>query len=390
AGGQAGNETSGEFTGQGERPVNDLVAWFALFNAQAGVGVVGYYQRPVGGATTLWDAAPYRKLLVQPASGPISAGTVVGGSLILKGFKAAADTWQETVHEEVTLLRQRFPAEPAPERTNLLYDEGVPEQGFLTVRTEHLRAVFEAASAWTLDGIWYDGFKLAGPTGHYGTVLVPVDGQFIGTGHTEGGREIVHSLRLTVDGEERPVEVGITIQADEVEVVKRSTIHKFDATHTVTVLGDEIVQRAQLTATQAHQLRLMYLFMHCIEPGTTRWIALTPEGELVEGEFNSDTSFELSRKARWVAQWFPEQELAVLLYATRIPQPDTAAVRLWDQPHYHKFDFQTNTAPWAFAPGDELDFTLVLRVVPGESGDWSAVQAAAADLMERYPPVEAQ
>ena len=386
----SGAETSGEFVGDGGRPVAVPVAWFALFNADAGVGVIGYYQKPLPGSTTLWDAEGYRKFYIQPMSGEIRAGTQLDGTLVLRCFSADVDAWQETARREVAALRERFPAEEAEAMPNQLYDEGVPEQGLLTVETEHLRVPFEAPSAWTIDEIWYDGFKVAGPTGHFGTVLIPVGGNFIGTGHSEGGREVVHSLQLTVDGEERPVAVGTTVEGDEVELVKRSTIHNFDAAHTITMRGDEIVERAQLTATEAHELRLMYLFMHCVEPGTTRWIAETPDGELVEGEFESDKDFEVEQKARWVAQWFPEQNLAVLLYSTRVPEPATGMMRIWDQPHYHKFYLQTNAAAWAFERGDELDYTLVFRVVPGETGDWTAVKAAAADLVERYPPVDAE
>ncbi len=384
-----GTETSGEFAGDNGRPLAEPVQWFALFNAEAGAGIIGYYQKPLAGSTTLWDTSGYRKFYIQPMSGPIEAGTQLDGTLVLRCFRAEVGTWQDTVRQEVAALRQRFPAEEAAPQANRLYDEGVPEQGFLTVQTEHLRVPFEASSAWTIDEIWYDDFKVAGATGHYGTVLVPVGGNWIGTGHTEGGREVVHSLQMLVDGRERPVQIGTTVEADEFKLTKRSTIYKFDATHTLTLRGDEIVERAQLTATEDFDLKLMYLFMHCIEPGTTRWVAETPEGEIIEGTFESDKDFELEQKVRWVAQWFPEQNLAVLLYLTRIPEPETAMVRIWDQPHYHKFYLQHNMG-LSVQQGDELDFTLVFRVVPDETSDWEAVRAAAADLMERYPPADAE
>ncbi len=386
---QTGQESSGEFIGDGGHPVVTPVSWVALYNAGASVAVIAYHQRPTGGSTSLWDAAGYRKFYVRPMSGQIAAGTEVSGTLVLKCFAADADDWQEAARREVAALQQQFPAEEAEAQPNQLYDEGVPEQGMMTVQTEHLRAIFEAPSAWTLDEIWYDGIKLAGPTGHYGTVLVPAGGAWIGTGHTEGGREVVHSLQMTVDGAEQPVQVGATIEGGEVTLVKRSTIHLFDATHTVTVLGDEIVERAQLTATEDHVLSLMYLFMHCIEPATTRWVAETPDGEIVEGTFESDKDMELERDARWAAEWFPEHNIAVVMYLTRIPEPDTSRVMMWDQERYHKFYVQ-HSRSLSVSEGDELDFTLVFRVVPNETGDWSAVKAAAADLAERYPPVDAE
>lgn len=279
--------------------------------------------------------------------------------------------------------------EPTMQRTeaNRLYDAGVPEHGKMTVQTEHLQAVFEASSAWTLDEIWYDGFQVAGPTGHYGTVLIPQGGEWIGTGHTEGGREVVHELKMTVDGESRPLEVGASIEGERFELVKRSTIHTLDATHTITVLGDEIVERAQLRATEPQSLKLLYLFMHCIEPTTTRWVAELPSGEITEDTFESDGDMELSRNARWVAEWFPEQRLSVLLYLRRLPTEETSAILLWDHERYHKFYVQHNRG-LELAAGDELDFTLVLTVVPNETGDWSATRARAEELKAKYPPVD--
>ncbi len=384
---QEGAEQTGEFAGDGGHLVGTAVAWFALFNPGAGRGVIGYHQRPIGGPTSLWDASGYRKFYVQPMTGEIRAGTELSGTLVLKCFSAEAEGWHDVAKQEVAALQQRFPAEEAPEQPNVLYDEGVPEHGFMTVQTEHLRAVLEASAAWTLDEIWWDDFKVAGPTGHFGTVLVPAGGKWIGTGHTEGGREIVHALRMTVDGEERPVEVGTTVEADTFELVKQSTIHKFDATHTLTITGDEIVERAELRATEDHTLSLMYLFMHCIEPTTSAWAAELPDGTFEEGTFGSDGGFELQRRARWAAQWFPEQGLSVLLYLTRIPDADGAMLRMWDEARYHKVYVQHNRG-LELSEGDELDFTLVFTVVEDETGDWSATKRAAEALKADYPPVD--
>ena len=268
--------------------------------------------------------------------------------------------------------------------------EQVPEHGFMTVQTENLRVVFEAPSAWTIDEIHWKSFMVSGPTGHYGTVLIPDEegGNWIGTGHTEGGREIVHGLRLTVDGEERPVAVDETIEGGEIELLKRSMIHKFDAEHVISIDGSEIVQRARLIATEDHRVRLMYLFMNCIEPATTRWIAELPDGTFEEGEFASDTGMKLSKDARWVAQWFPEEQLSVLQYLTSIPVPETSRILLWDQPRYHKFYVQHHRESLEFARGDVIDHTLVFTVVEGETGDWSATKAAAERLKLKYPAID--
>lgn len=384
-----GDPSSGAFTSDGSHRLNAEVPAFALFNEAAGRGVVAYLQQSPGGAVTLWDQTGYRKFWVQPTRGEIRAGSQFEGTLLLACFEGG-DDWQATAAEVAANLQERYPMQQAQAPQNQLYDEGVPEQGFMTVQTENLRVIFEAPSAWTIDEIHWNDFMVSGPTGHYGTVLIPAEegGNWIGTGHTEGGREVVHSLQLTVDGEELPVTVGETIAGSKLELVKRSNIHRFDAQHTITIDGSEIVQHARLTANEDHAIRLMYLFMNCVEPATTHWIAELPDGSFEEGEFASDTGMKLSKDARWVAQWFPEQQLSVLQYLTSIPAPQSSRILLWDQPRYHKFYVQHHREDLDFVEGEMIDHTLVFTVVEGETGDWTATKAAAERLRERYPPLD--
>ena len=388
---ETGDAETGQFSGGGDHFVNADVPAFALYNDAQGKGVVVYLQQSPGGGVTLWDSTGYRKFWVQPTRGPVKAGTQFQGTLLLTCFEGG-DDWQAAATSAYEGLREAYPMQQAEAQPNQLYDEGVPEIGFLTVSTENFTVKFEAASAWTIDEIDWDGFKVAGPTGHYGTVLVPKGGEWIGTGHSEGGREVVHAVTLTEDGEEVPVEVGESLEGDQFELFKKSSIYKFDAEHTVTVKGSEIVEHALLKATEDFDLNLMYLFMHCIEPGTTSWIAELPDGTFDEGVLDSDeeadSRFELRKPARWVAQRFPEQNLSVLLYLTKIPPSEDSLIQLWDLPRYHKF-YVTHNRELAVSTGDEFDYTLVFTVVEGETGDWSATKARAEELKSDYPPVDA-
>ena len=381
-----GATDSGAFTGEGGHFVNADVPAFALFNENASKGVVVYLQKSPGGAVTLWDSKGYRKFWVQPTKGAIKADSEFDGTMLMKCFEAG-DDWQASAVSTVAELREAYPMQKAEAQPNQLYDEGVPEMGFMTVQTERLTVKLEAASAWTIDEIDWDGFKVAGPTGHFGTVLVPAGSNWIGTGHTEGGREVVHSLKFTADGAERPVEVGSTLTADEFELFKVSTIGPFAAEHTITVKPSEIVEHALLKATEPVDLKLIYLFMHCIEPATTTWIAELPDGSFEEGTFESDKDMELMKDARWTAQWFPEQQISVLLYLTKLPDPDNSSTRMWDQPRYHKYYMMQN-AGLSVAEGEEIDHTLVFTVVDDETGDWAATKARAEELKAQYPPVD--
>lgn len=385
---ETGDPQAGEFASDGGHLINAAVPAFALYNDTAGRGVVVYLQQSPGGAVTLWDQTGYRKFWLQPTTGAIKAGTEFRGTMLLTCFEGG-DDWQAAAQEVAESLQEEHPMEQAEAQPNQLYDEGVPEIGFMTVATENLTVKLEAPSAWTMDEIYWNDFMVAGPTGHFGTVLVPVGGNWIGTGHTEGGREVVHSLSFSVDGEERPVEVGETFEADEFELFKKSTIHRFDAEHTLTIKSSEIVEHALLKATEDFDMKLMYLFMHCIEPGTTTWIAELPDGTIEEGAFESDKDMELSKDARWVAQYFPEQNLSVLLYLTKIPDPEDSSILMWDQERYHKFYVKHNSG-LTLEEGDEIEHTLVFTVVEGETGDWAATKARAEELKAAYPPVDVE
>lgn len=266
-----------------------------------------------------------------------------------------------------------------------LYDEGVPEHGEMTIRSGDYELILNAETAWTIKQIRFGDALIGGPTGFYGTVLIPKGGQWIGTGHTEGGREIVHSLKLTVDGEERPVEVGATVEGARIELVKTSTIHKFATTWTITLTANEIVERAQLRATEDHELKRLYAFMHCWTRETTTWAAELADGEVATGELDHEGGNQVDAVARWVAEYWPEEGLGILGYMPRFVTGPGARSFIWEQDRYHKFYVQ-QTDGAAISEGDELDFTIIVKAVPGETGDWAATKAAAAELAERYPP----
>ncbi len=384
-----GSVTSGECAGEGGHPFSRPAKWFALFNSAPGKGMVVHYQTQIEGSTTIWDAAGYRKYFVQPMKGVIAAGTKLSYTIVMKPFSADAEGWEDAAKSTATELAAAFPVTVAetPVQPNVLYDEGVPEHGFMTAQTDNYKVLFEASSAWTMDEISYKDTVVAGPTGHFGTVLVPAGGKWIGTGHTEGGREVVHTLALTVDGVDTPIEVGATFTGHEIVLTKTSTIHKFAATHTITITDDEIVERAQLHATEAHDLKLMYLFMHCWEPSTTTYLAELADGELVEGTLVADKGMEVNADARWVAQYMPENSFGLLQYMPEVATGPGSATKIWDQPRYHKCYIQTNLAR-SLAEGEELDYTVVLRVVEGEDGSWTATKAAVEELMTRYPHID--
>jgi len=390
----AGEMMEGELTASRAQAISQPARWLAQYDRESAKGIICYYPTPFtghGSFSAIWDQDSYHKFLAQAMTGTLKAGTQLSYTLVMRMFSAGENEWKDAVRQEVAALEQRFPptAELTEAPAERLYDEGVPEHGYLTAKTADYAVVFSAEKAWTIYELSYAGGLLAGATGHYGTVLVPAGGKWIGTGHTEGGREIVHSLKLTVDGKDTPISVGATVEGSEIVLEKTSTIHKFAGTHTITVRDDEIVERAQLHATEDHELKLMYLFMHCWPKETTKWIAELPEAEVIEGPLESDNDHGVDRDTRWVAQCLPDRNLGILCYMPKVASTDCSKSFIWDQERYHKYYVQHNAA-MSFAEGDKLDFTMVVKVVSGETGDWTATKAAAAELAKRYPHVENQ
>ena len=273
-------------------------------------------------------------------------------------------------------------ADQSPER---LYDPGVPETGFLTLETDNYTIPMDAASGWTIEKMFYKGYEFSLNNGHYGTVLRPKGEQWWGTGHKEGGREVVHKLQLIVDGKEVPItKSGETVKGQRIEFIKHSTIWKFKVRAETTITNSEVFERTQLEALADCELDLLYYFMHCFPPSSTKWMARLPDGTIETGPLSHSKKMAVSQDTSWVAQFNPAEQLSVLCYTPRVITGNKSASMIWDLDRYHKYYLRHNDGQ-AFKQGDKLDFTVIVKVIPQETGDWKATQQAAAELMKQFP-----
>ncbi len=387
-----GEESNGLFRGDGGYAVDTNAEWAAQYNSARGKGLICYYITRFDGTgtTRIWDQKTYHKFFGQPLTGQMPKGTTVEYQMVMQFFSAEADAWHDAARQHAAALEQQYPPQRAAavERPRL-YGEGVPESGLLSVRVGEHAVDFSAEQAWTIRSITIDGNPIGGATGFYGTVLVPRGGNWIGTGHTEGGREIVHSISLIVDGSEQPVTVDTTIEADEVTLIKDSTIHEFRARTTVTVGRDDIYQRQELEAVGDMGITLMYLFMHCWSHTTTNWLAELPDGETMQGEL-SEKGFEINRDTRWIAEYEPNWSMAIIGYTPRVAAGPGSATRIWVVPDRYNKHYTQRVAGNGeqFAAGDRLDYEMIVRGVKAETRDWQRTLQAAGMLKQKYPPVE--
>lgn len=383
----------GEFTGDKSQKPLSAARWLAQYDPALQQGLLAYFPNTLGagGYHTFWDTSGYHKLFVQPLSGTIPAGTKLDLTLALQPFTAAPTEWEQKAQEVAQALQTQLPPQtapvaggPAPAR---LYGEGVPEDGFLTLKTAHYTVPMSAKQAWTIYRVEYDGNVIAHEHGFYGTVMVPAGSNFWGTGHTEGGKEIVHTVKLLVDGKEQPLKIGDTYAGSKLTVVKDSTIWKFKCHAEIEVTDDRIVERTQLEPTEDVELKLLYLFMHCFIPTTTKWAAELPDGTVTTGDLQSNGDFEVNKDTRWVAQYEPTWGYGLACYTPKVIAGPGSKSMIWDldAKRYHKYYIQAN-GPRSLKAGEKLDYTMVVQVVPGEQGDWAATKQAIAKLKELFPP----
>lgn len=286
-------------------------------------------------------------------------------------------------------LVSAFPVSAAnPEPTDTpqrLYDEGVPETGYLTLKTDNYTLPLDAASGWTIDQMLYGDYKFGLNNGQYGTVLRPKGQQWWGTGHKEGGREVVHRLILIVDGKETPItKTGETITGKRIEFIKESTIWKFKVRAEIILTNSEIFERTQMEALEDCDLDLLYYFMHCFPPTSTKWMAQLPDGTIETGPLSHSKKMAVSKDTTWVAQFNPEQQLSSLCYTPRVIRGNGSTSMIWDLDRYHKYYLRHNNGQ-SFKKGDQLDFTVIVKAIPNETGNWQATKKAAADLMKQFP-----
>lgn len=269
-----------------------------------------------------------------------------------------------------------------------LYDAGVPETGFLTLKTKNYTLPIDAASGWTIEKIFYRDHLFSLNNGHYGTVLKPQDGQWWGTGHKEGGREVVHRLTLIVDGKNVPItKTGETITGKRIQFIKESTIWKFKVHAKIILTNDFVEEQTEMEALEDCKTDLLYYFMHCFPPSTTKWIAQLPDGSLETGALSHSKKMAVSKDTVWVAQYDPENQLGILCYTPKVIAGNRSASHIWDLDRYHKYYLRHNSGQ-SFKKGEKLDFTVFVKVVPNETGGWKETQKAATHLMKQFPVVK--
>ena len=106
---------------------------------------------------------------------------------------------------------------------------------------------------------------------------------------------------------------------------------------------------------------------------------------MIQGELDNEGN-EILKDTRWTAQHEPDMGIAILSYTPKVASGNGSYTMIWDLERYHKHYTKRVGAPETFKTGDKLDYTMIVKGVPDETGDWTATKAAAEALKEKFPP----
>jgi Domain of unknown function (DUF4838)/Glycosyl hydrolase family 67 N-terminus len=254
----------------------------------------------------------------------------------------------------------------------------------ITIETRDLKVEFAGDRAWTLQRIYHKGELVADSNGFYGTVFSAEGGQWIGTGHNDGGIEQIAMVTLTVDGEPRDLADKAVYRGRRVELHKHSMMGPLALEATYIVTDDALLERHGYEVTADVKIGTLYAFMHPWLARTTEWIAQKADGAVVEGTFDSSGDFKLKDDPKWTALYNPMSRRVMMAWYPKPFAGQGIRTGYWDKTVYHKL-YNQIYAHAAVARGTKLEASMVVRGVEADPASWKeAAKTLAAETRARH------
>ncbi|MBI2298314.1 MAG: hypothetical protein HYU66_05070 [Armatimonadetes bacterium] len=389
AGSSAEDRRDGHFDGRAAEAVAGDARWYAVYDPVAKLGVLTCHPRPVErrpGARGLvnWQTPVYHKqYYAVAAKSTLEKGTAIDQTCCLRAFASEPDGW---ALEAEKLAAGTWPPEPAAPQP-AAPEQGAVPAGILGARVGDWTVWFDPERCWTIHHLDYRGRTLSHEHGFHGLVIatgIPKTqgngSSFVGTGHTEGGREQVEGVELSVDGRTLPAETGRLHEGRQFRLVKHSRIDQLVHVAEITITPEAVFEHHRVEAVAEQPLKLLYAFMHCWQPSFTLWAAADADGKELGGKLESNQDFDINTDVRWSALY---DETARLGVVTSYPEVYRAAAgglgtRIWDLDRYHK-QYLHLRGPGALPAGFVLDCTLRLQAFTAAPDGWVAAAKALAE-----------
>jgi len=246
------------------------------------------------------------------------------------------------------------------------------------------------AWAHTVRSIVYAGDALGAATGFYGTVFSSAKGKYVGSGHTEGGKEQVREVSLEVDGRKLTPHAGQTYTGKQVRLIKTADLDRLRFVTVLELTPDYLVEYKQFEALAAQPVHQFALYAYCWSVNTREWTAELANGKMIDGSFSEDGGWRISDSVRWAAAYDPAAGKGVAMYHPElIPTGDPAGCRsgFWDvKERYHKYDVFLRV-PSTIPRGDQSPrFTMVSACFTALPAAWrEACRETVLELERDFP-----
>lgn len=280
----------------------------------------------------------------------------------------------------------------------------INDAGNIILKSGPYQAGINPSLSYTVRSISFENVPIGMPTGFYGAVMAPQSGKYIGSGHTEGGREQILKTVFIADGKEVIPAPGSTIEGANISHYKISKLDNLYFQTEIIVSSDGIIEQKKFTALKDQPIHLLYIFLACWSQSTTSWLAETAAGKTVSGEF--DGKFEVANRwhlqedVKWAANFDAAAGKGLVMYFPEIIKGKGRKTAFWEvKKAYNKF-YTMLDAPASYPAGYKSPtYIMAIKGYSASPTNWqetaaSTAKAAAAVKIpllmdENIPAVEA-
>ena len=231
------------------------------------------------------------------------------------------------------------------------------------------------AKSWTPDIIKYNNHIMAQQNGFSGLVADIKGGNlFIGSGHSEGGREEVLSYKLLIDGKAAAIPYdGRTIECSQAETIKESYLDDLKLKSKVIISADSIREIHDLSAEKAMKVGRLYGFLHCWTNKSTKWISKQRNGKIKQGNFVNSGGFHLLGDVQWAAEFVPHANAVIFTeFPASLPAGEGRKHCYWDIKNYHKQYYQAMSKK-KLRKGDEFHYEMTSKFFSANKENWKKI-----------------
>lgn len=226
-----------------------------------------------------------------------------------------------------------------------------------------IKVRYDSRKAWNLNRIEYEGNRICmdNTPSHYGTVFRFRFG-FIGSGHTENETEQVKSLKVWIDGTEKPFDTitqNQLLKAEtELKTERVSTIRDFTITDTTIIKNNLIKETVIIDCHKDTKLSMVYNFMSPWVPQMTDYYSVGVDEKVYAGEFNNNRKFKIQKDVKWAALYNRDIQYGAVMVINEAKQNvGKKCFFFWDKGNYKKAYFRC-LAGAKMPAGDKAEYTL--------------------------------